>query len=63
LTSDNYLRFLELELPVFLDVPLHIRQELWLQKDGAPHHFGRQVAAFLKQHFQNRWNGREGLVT
>jgi hypothetical protein len=45
---------------VLLDVPLHIRRELWLQKDGAPPHFGRHVTAFLNQRFQSRWIGRQG---
>jgi hypothetical protein len=37
------------------DVPLLTRQEMWLQQDGAPPNFGRQVTAFLNQHFPDRW--------
>jgi len=36
LTFESYFRFLEDELPVLLDVPLHIRRELYLQQDDAP---------------------------
>jgi hypothetical protein len=42
------------------DVPLLTRQEMWLQQDGAPPHFGRQVTAFFNQHFADRWIGRGG---
>jgi hypothetical protein len=57
LASEHYLCFLEDKLPVLSkDVPLHIRQELWLQQDGAPHHFGRQKTAFLNHHFQHHWS-------
>jgi len=62
LTSERFLLFVVDELPVLLDdVPLHIRRKLWLA-DGAPPHFGRQVNAFLNQHFQYRWRGCQGLV-
>jgi hypothetical protein len=55
--------FLEVELPLlFEDVPLHIMQELWLQQDGASLPCGRQVTAFISQHFQNYWTGQQGLV-
>jgi hypothetical protein len=63
LTSQRYLRFLQEELPLMLeDVPLLTRQEMWLQQDGAPPNFGRQVTAFLNQHFPDRWIGRGGPV-
>jgi hypothetical protein len=35
-----------------VSVPFQIMWELWLQKDGASPHSGRQVTAFLNQHFQ-----------
>jgi hypothetical protein len=42
LTSEYYLCFLEDVLLVLLEaVPIHIRQELWLQQLGTPLHFGR----------------------
>jgi hypothetical protein len=60
---EHYLHFLEDELPFLLeDVHLHIRPELWLQQHGASPHFGRQVTAFLSQHFQNLLGGRLWLL-
>jgi len=56
------LRLAGVELPVLLDFPLYIRRGLWLQQDGALRSFGRQVTAFLNQHFQNRWIVRQGPV-
>jgi hypothetical protein len=61
LTFKHYLHFLEDLLSVLLDdIPLHIRRELWLQHDGTSPNFGRQVTAFLNQHFLNRWIGGRG---
>jgi hypothetical protein len=48
---------------MLLHVPLHIRRELWLQQDGVPLHFGRNVTAFLNHHFQNHWIGRQCPIT
>jgi hypothetical protein len=40
----RYLQFPQKELPLMLeDVPLLTRQVMWLQQDGAPPHFDRQV--------------------
>jgi len=48
-------------MPVLLeDVPLHLWEELWVQQDGAPPHFGRKITKHLHQHFQNGWIGRQG---
>jgi hypothetical protein len=58
-TSGRYLRCMEVDLPVLLDVPLYIRQELCLQQGGAPPHFGRQ----LTQQFQDLdWATGPGLL-
>jgi hypothetical protein len=61
LTSKFCLPFLEDKLPVLQEnVPLHLRQELWLQQDGTPPYFGRQITAFLTQNFQDcriEWQG------
>jgi len=54
LTSGRYLRLMEDDLPVLLDVRLHIRRELWLQQVGTPH-FHSRVTAFLDQNFHSRW--------
>jgi len=58
----NYLNFLDNILPILLeDVPLHTRQQMWYQLDGAPAHFTRPVYASdytsISQH-----NGLEGEV-
>jgi hypothetical protein len=53
LTSKHDLHFLEDELPLLEDVPVHIRQEIWLEQDDA-HPFvlvGRQLHSSIK--FQN----------
>jgi hypothetical protein len=55
--------FLQKELPLILeDALLLTRQEIWLQQDGALPNFGREVDAFLNQHFPDRWIDRGGPV-
>ena len=50
-------------LPTLLDaVPLEIRQVMWLQHDGAPAHFDRNVRNHLNVTYPNRWIGRGGPV-
>lgn len=62
LNADNYLQFLNEELPTLLeDVPLIIRRDMWLQMDGAPAHFGIEVRNFLNNNYP-RWIGRGGRV-
>jgi len=56
-TFERYVTFLEDALPVLLDVPVYIRRKMWLQEDGRPPHFGRQLTAVLNQSFQNRCLG------
>lgn len=59
LTGERYLQFLQDNLPGLLeDVPLHIRQNMWLLQDGAPAHFSLEVREFLNNTFPNRWVGR-----
>lgn len=63
LTGESYLNFLRKDLPVLLvELPLNIRQKMWLLQDGAPPHFNRKVRLFLDQTFPNRWFGRNGPV-
>lgn len=63
LRGENYLAFLQNDLPGLLeDVPLNIRQDMWLLQDGAPAHFGREVREFLDTTFENNWIGRGGPV-
>lgn len=50
-------------LPTFLeDVPLDIRRQMWIQHDGAPAHFDRNVRNHLDNVFPGRWIGRGGPV-
>lgn len=57
-----FLDFLRNQFPILLeDIPLDIRAKMWLQLDGAPAHFHREVQAYLNVHFQNRWIGRNGF--
>lgn len=63
LTGEEYLNFLQNHLPNLLEqVPLNIRQDMWLLQDGAPPHFRRDVREFLDNTFPNRWIGRNGPV-
>ena len=64
LTREAYLRFLEEELPRFLeDVPLNKRGRIYFQHDGAPPHSSCEVRNFLNYHFPGRWIGRGGPHT
>lgn len=59
LTIEIYLDFLSNILPELLeDVPLNIRRIMWIQHDGAPAHFSRQVLRFLNRNYPDRWIGR-----
>lgn len=42
------------------DVTLLTKQEVWLQQNGSPSYFGRQVNALLNQHFPDCWIGQGG---
>jgi hypothetical protein len=35
---------------------------MWLQHDGAPPYFGRQVTEFFNKNYEGRWIGRGGPV-
>jgi Helix-turn-helix domain (DUF4817) len=59
----SYLVFFENQLPALLeDVPLDVRQRMWLQHDGAPPHYSRIVRTHLNRNFVDRWIGRGGPV-
>ena len=63
LTGEIYLTFPRDMLPTLLDaVPLEIRQVMWLQHDGAPAHFDRNVRNRLNVTYPNRCIGRRGPV-
>ena len=59
LTGEIYLAFLRYLLPTLLDaVPLEIRQVMWLQHDGAPAYFDRNVRNHLNVTYPDRWIAR-----
>ena len=58
MTGQNYLDFLQNELPKQLeDVPLDTRIAMYVQHDGAPSHYTRHVMQHLNDTFPNRWIG------
>ena len=64
LNGENYLEFLQEELPELLeDVPLDVRRRMWFQHDGAPAHSTRIVRDWLDQRFPGRRFGRRGPVS
>ncbi|XP_066251951.1 histone-lysine N-methyltransferase SETMAR-like [Euwallacea similis] len=63
LNGVKYLRFLQNDLPQLLqNIPLVLRENMWLQHDGAPAHFAADVKEYLNQEFEGRWIGRGGPV-
>lgn len=61
LNANLFHDFLENILPeVIEDVPLNLREECWMQLDGAPAHYGRQVQHWLDENYPRRWIGRQG---
>lgn len=69
LTGERYLEFLEHELvpalralyPSQLDPDLY-DERIWMQQDGAPPHYARNVRQYLDDNFPNRWIGRRGAI-
>jgi len=56
ITGQNYLDFLQNELPKQLeDIPLATRIAMYFQHDRAPSHYTRHVMQHLKDTFPNRW--------
>ena len=63
MTGQNYLDFLQNELPKQLeDVPLATRIAMYFQHDGAPSHYTRHVMQHLNDTFPNRWIGRGSII-
>ena len=55
LTGAAHLRFLEGVLHELLEyVSLHVRQNMWFQHDGAPHHLSLAVRDHLDQRFRQQ---------
>jgi hypothetical protein len=60
----DYLNFLQNYLPGLLeDVPLDVRQNMWLLHDGAPPHNRRVVRDYLDISFADRWIERNGPIS
>jgi len=58
MTGQNYLDFLQNELPKQLEnVPLATRIAMYFQYDGAPSHYTRHVMQHLNDTFPDRWIG------
>ena len=63
LNGPRYLNFLQTTLPELLEeVPIQIRQDLWLQQDGAPAHNSQTVIDFLNYHYPDKWIGTYGPI-
>jgi len=63
ITGQNYLDFLQNELPKQLEVvPLATRIAMYFQHDGAPSHYTRHVMQHLNDTFPNRWIGRGSTI-
>lgn len=61
LTGERYLEFLTNTLPILLEnIPLNVRENMWIQQDGAPPHNANIVRDYLNRHFQLRWMGTKG---
>jgi hypothetical protein len=61
---NQYLLFLQQELPVLLeDILLYLRQGMWIQLDGATPHCLGDVRHFLSEVNPQRWIGRRGPVS
>lgn len=59
LNGENYLQFLQNELPEYLEeVNLRIRQNMWYLHDGAPAHYSDEVRQHLYEQYPGRWIGR-----
>jgi len=63
MTGQNYLDFLQNELPKQLeDAPLATRIAMYFQHDGAPSHYTWHVMQHLNSTFPNRWIGRGSTI-
>lgn len=69
LTGEGYMEFLQLDLlPALVTLypdpnnPDRPSPEIWLQQDGAPPHYARQVREYLSLTFPRKWIGRRGPI-
>ena len=63
LNGRQFLEFLRTDFWILLEnIPLNIRQTMWIQLDGAPAHFSTGVRTYLNRKFPNKWIGRGGSI-
>lgn len=63
LNGPRYLNFLQNQLPQLLEEVDDIeREQMWIQHDGAPAHYYREVREFLNNHYPQKWIGRDGFI-
>lgn len=63
LKGEIYLGFLRQDLPILLEeVPLQIRNCMWLLQDGEPPQLNIDVRQHLNEVFSDRWICRGGYV-
>jgi hypothetical protein len=63
MTGQNYIEFLQNELPEQLEnAPLATRSAMYFQHDGAPPHYTRHVTQYLNDTLPNRWIGRGSTI-
>ena len=63
MTRDSYLQFLYKDLNEHLeDVPLDTRRHMYLQHDGSPILYTRNITQHLNNTYANRWIGRCSLI-
>ncbi|CAK9814796.1 hypothetical protein ANTQUA_LOCUS8218 [Anthophora quadrimaculata] len=56
LTGEGYEHFIRSTLGILLEnVPLNVRQMMWLQQDGCPAHYAWRVTDALNELYPNRW--------
>jgi hypothetical protein len=63
LIRERFVTLLRDELSKLLaDVPLALRQGMYLQMDGCPAHNASQVRSLLNENYTNKLIGRQGLI-
>lgn len=63
LNGQKFLRFLKRNLWLLLHhLPLSLRQNMWIQLDGAPAHYSVIVRNYLNRKFPEKWIGRGGFA-
>lgn len=62
-TGQTFLNFLREDFPNLMQhLPNFVKEIMWLQLDGAPSHFAREVREHITEQFPARWIGRQGFI-